>query len=395
MKTLFISNVFPSPVQQVKGLFNYEMLRALSQLDPVKVIAPISWFDCLRALPRGGWPAKCLARERLEIHHPTFYYPPKALRSQYGWFYWQSIRRTVRSVLESFRPDAVLGYWAHPDGEAAVRAARLAGVPAVVMVGGSDVLLLTRDSGRRRRIVQVLQAADLVIAVSDDIREKLQDFGIDRSKVHIVPRGVDASHFSPGCRREARQQLGIPAAGQMLLWVGRLVPVKGLDVLLHAFRTLAGQLPELRLYLVGEGPLRKALARTVAAWNLTDRVSFVGPIPKPQLADWYRAADLFVLPSRSEGVPNVLRECVACGTPFVASRVGGIPEAFPHWSDALVPPDEAGVLADKIQQKLVCPDKNLATGERPLSWAESAAATAALLRAAGKRMAKEEMAAVP
>jgi teichuronic acid biosynthesis glycosyltransferase TuaC len=392
MKTLFISNVFPNPVQRVKGLFNYEMLRALSRHGPVKVIAPISWFDRLKALPRGGWPAKSLVQEGLEIHHPTFYYPPKALRTQYGWFYWRSIRRTVRSVLASFRPDAVLGYWAHPDGEAAVRAGRLAGVPAGVMVGGSDVLLLTRDSRRRRRIVQVLQAADLVITVSDEIREKLHDFGIDRSKVHIVPRGVDAGHFSPGCRREARQRLDIPAEGEMLLWVGRLVPVKGLDVLLEAFRTLARRSPCLRLYLIGEGPLRKALARTVAAWNLTDRVTFVGPIPQAQLADWYRAADLFVLPSRSEGVPNVLRECVACGTPFVASRVGGIPEAFAHWSEALVPPGEPGLLAEKIQQKLGCPDMDLATEERPLSWAASAAAVARLLQAARN---PEAMAAVP
>src|SRR5947207_14900326 len=86
----------------------------------------------------------------LEVHYPCYDVSPRLFRRLYGSFLWWSVRGTVRRLLESSRPEAVLGYWAHPDGEVAVRVARMIGVPAVVMVGGSDVLLLTRHPSRRR-----------------------------------------------------------------------------------------------------------------------------------------------------------------------------------------------------------------------------------------------------
>ena len=105
-----------------------------------------------------------------------------------------------------------------------------------------------------------------------------------------------------------------------------MVPVKGLDILLQSLALLRSRDLDCHLYLVGDGPLRKQLMVQANVLGLSTRITFVGPKLHEELPAWYRAADLTVLPSRSEGLPNVLRESLACGTPFVASNVGGIVE---------------------------------------------------------------------
>jgi glycosyltransferase involved in cell wall biosynthesis len=157
------------------------------------------------------------------------------------------------------------------------------------------------------------------------------------------------------------------------LFVGRLVPVKGLDVLLDACAELARSGGRFRLCLVGDGPLRGSLEQRAGRLGLGGKVQFCGPRPHGQLPDWFRAADLFVLPSRSEGLPSVLLEATACGTPFVASRVGGIPEVAGPEGSRLVPPGDAGLLAVALADSLRG-GRGPARGQTPVrGWAQSAA----------------------
>src|SRR5207244_3718246 len=150
------------------------------------------------------------------------------------------------------------------------------------------------------------------------------------------------------------------------------------DVLLDACAALRHRRP-VRLYLVGDGPLRGRLEKAAGALGLADVVSFVGPRSHDELPDWYRAADLTVLPSRSEGLPNVLRESLACGTPFVASRVGGVPEVAEGAGCRLVPPGDAAALGDAIAEALV---RGGVAMNRPQvrDWAEAAHALFNLIR---------------
>jgi len=103
---------------------------------------------------------------------------------------------------------------------------------------------------------------------------------------------------------------------------------------------------------VGDGPLRRGLMAQTETHSLSTHITFVGPKLHDELGDWYRAADLTVLPSRSEGLPNVLRESLACGTPFVSTNVGGIPEIADPDCSLLVPPNDPQALADAIAQGL-------------------------------------------
>lgn len=373
-RLLLIANDFPNPYEPTKGVFNERMARALAADHEIRVLAPVSWVDEVSARLRGQAVARCVRpRHGVSIRYPRYYYTPRLLRRFYATFLWWSLRKTVRHLLAKRPPDAVLGYWAHPDGAVALRAAREAGVPGVIIVGGSDVLLLTRSNGRRRCILRVLNEADAVVAVSRHLKGKLIELGIPAAKVHVVLRGVDDAVFCPGDRGAARRKLGISENQRVLLWVGRMVPVKGVDVLLTACGRLHLQGFRFALYLIGEGPSQSALQAQTRALGLAEDVKFLGAVDHERLADWYRAANLTVLPSRSEGVPNVLRESLACGTPFVASRVGGIPEIANAANSRLVEPDNPERLADAIREALVSGDLGCPVSSDSATWAQSAA----------------------
>ncbi len=316
----------------------------------------------------------------LDVSYPRYWFAPKVLRSWYGWFYWQSIRRTARQLIRQRRPDAVVGYWAHPDGQAAERIAREIGAPAAVVIGGSDVLLLTRDPRRRQCVVDVLARADALVTVNRDLKRKILEYGIPDRKVHVWRQGIDGRWFHPGNRQDARNRLGLDPQARMLLWVGRMVPVKGLEILIDACGVLHGRGEEFHLYLVGDGPLRKALAGRVARLRLEAKVTFVGSRRPEHLGDWYRAADATVLSSRSEGLPNVLRESLACGTRFVASDVGGIAEIAGGTSSRLAPPGDARALADALGEALRDTSPTWLVEPNLVSWEQSARELADILR---------------
>jgi glycosyltransferase involved in cell wall biosynthesis len=373
MRILFLSSVYPRPYTRTRGVYCRSLCRALAERHEVRVVSPVGWLERLRhgRAAAGG--------EEPPAEFPCYFYPPKLLRSHHGWFMWQSVRRPVRRVLREFAPDCVLSYWLHPDGEVAVRAARPLGVPSAVLVGGSDALLLPRDPWRRRSIARVLREADALITVSRGLREKLLELGAPAERVHAVYQGIDRDLFCPGEQAAPRARLGLPAGRPALLWVGGMVPVKGLEVLLDACALLRGRGADFGVYLVGDGPLRPALAARAAARGLDGCVTFAGAKRQEELPDWYRAADLTVLSSWSEGIPNVLRESLACGTPFVSTRVGDVAEFCPEAAGNLVPPGDPAALADAIAQALARSGARPAL-PRPMTWGESAEEIAGLLR---------------
>jgi glycosyltransferase involved in cell wall biosynthesis/peptidoglycan/xylan/chitin deacetylase (PgdA/CDA1 family) len=377
MNILLVCNDFPNRWKPTKGVFNLNLARALAARHEVRVVAPIPWMEdvSFRSLAGKVTYGECNEpHDGLSVTHPRYYYPPRILRNQHDWFYWVSVRRTVQQILAKFRPDIVLGYWVHPDGAVACRIARHLRVPCGVIVGGSDVLILPRHPARRRCVVNTLNCVDAILTVNRHLRERVADLGVDPRKVHTWYQGVDKSRFFPGDRLAARQVLGLSASENLLLWVGRMVPVKGLDVLISAASELRNRGLSYRLCLVGDGPLRPSVEAAVANRGLAERITFLGALRPEQLPDWYRAADVMVLPSRSEGLPNVLRESLACGTPFVASDVGGIPEIARPGQDRLVPPEDPIALADALTETLASKREPRDRSFEAISWEESAEA---------------------
>lgn len=195
---------------------------------------------------------------------------------------------------------------------------------------------------------QVVEAADRLLANTDDEARALVDlYGADAERVVTVPPGVDLDLFRPGSKAAARARVGLPADAQVLLFVGRIQPLKAPDVLLRAAARMLAADPSLRRRLVvavvggpsGSGLAQpEALQRLASALGISEVVRFQPPVPRDELADWYRAADLTVVPSYNESFGLVAVESQACGTPVVASAVGGLTTA--------VAADVSGVLVE-------------------------------------------------
>ncbi len=345
MKLLLITSTFPTPRAPNQGVFNGLLVDALRTVHSVRVIAPIPWTTKIRASKEVSTDPRVL--------HPTFYYPPRIARWTYGFCYWKSIQSSLRTLTKDYTPDAVLGYWAHPDSDAAIRAARSLGVPAVVMVGGSDVRILAQSGMRRRAIQAVLQNANRVIAFSQDLARHVSALGVPLDRIEVVYRGVDRSLFCKGDRLQARHALHVEPDSIVVVWVGRLVDVKNPSMAIRAavqWKLHYGA--RFRLVIVGDGPLKSGMERLANQLNVYESCSFFGAIPHAELANWFRAANLTILTSHSEGVPNVLLESVACGTSFVATDVGGVSEIADPRADKLVPAGDDLALQEAVIAKL-------------------------------------------
>jgi D-inositol-3-phosphate glycosyltransferase len=175
---------------------------------------------------------------------------------------------------------------------------------------------------------EVINRAGCVVASTPaEAAELIEHYAADPERLCVSPPGVDHGRFHPGSRKDARAALGL-VEGPLVLFVGRIQPLKGLDVAVEALRLL--DVPDARLLVVGgpSGPRGAAeierLHDAVVSAGLTDRVEFRPPVPHADTPMLYRAADLLVVPSRSESFGLVAAEAQACGLPVVAARVGGL-----------------------------------------------------------------------
>jgi teichuronic acid biosynthesis glycosyltransferase TuaC len=356
VRLLLITSVFPSPRRPTKGTFNRELVSGLREAgDDVRVVVPVPWTDLLRTR-RSGKPERGAS-------YPLWWFPPRVGHSTHHHWMSRSLQARALRATRHWDPDLVLGYWTHPDGTVALELARRLGVPGVVLAGGSDIQLLTRDAARRRIIVETLRAADRVFTVGAPLRDAAIALGVAPEKVGILDRGVDRNRFFDAPPDLARQRLGLPCDRPIVLWVGRMVPVKGLDVLLESWSAVSRAPSHPLLLLIGDGDDRRALQRQAA--GLGDSVRFVGTVRHDALPDWYRAADCVVLPSRSEGIPNVLLEALACGTPFVASAVGGVSTLLEDASSTVPPDDPAALTAALLARVAMAPMSRRAHAEIP------------------------------
>jgi teichuronic acid biosynthesis glycosyltransferase TuaC len=381
MRILAITQCYPHPGHSGHCVSQSHQIRALARGNDVRLVVPVPWRGRLLH-QRPIDEEQCWNGDRLRICFPISWYPPKILRSYYGQFYLASIRKAVRRMVEDFNPEIIFACWAHPDGWAAVRIARHLGVPAVIKVIGSDVLVLGRRGRRRQVLAQTLRAADGVVAVSRDLAQHVIELGVDARKVHVVPEGIDVDLFSPGDQLAARAALGVPVDAKMLLFVGNLLLSKGAGVLIEACAKLASAGVRFSCYLVGRGRDESKLRAIANAQGVADRVIFAGPCHQQALANWYRASDVVTLPSFSEGIPNVLREALQCERPFVATRVGGIPEISDPAVSQLVNPGDAAELAQALEAMLASPPQVNETipARFNIPWSRSAEMVADLLQ---------------
>ena len=199
---------------------------------------------------------------------------------------------------------------------------------------------------RLRGETEVVSVADRLVANTDEeARQLVALYGADRAKVWTVNPGVDLSVFRPGSPTAARRRLGLPADGTVVVFAGRVQPLKAPDIVLRAAARLVRDEPELAagltLAFVG-GPSGTGRADPDGLTELARSLGIAGlvrlepPCPQPELADWYRAATVVMVPSYSESFGLVAVEAQACGTPVIAAAVGGLRTAVRHGESGLL-----------------------------------------------------------
>jgi glycosyltransferase involved in cell wall biosynthesis len=248
-----------------------------------------------------------------------------------------ALRRLLR------RADVVHSSLWGANAYARAAAASLRGRPAVVV---SERSVEELRSGDRRSVDRVLRAwTEEYIANSSDVaRFVARAHGVPLDRVSVIRNGVDRTVFFPPPHRPAH------GSSARLGTVGRLVPEKGVDVLLAAMPAILARRPA-TLTVVGDGPERRTLETRARALP----VAFAGELRSPSdVASFLRGLDVFVMPSRWEGLPNAVLEALACGVPVVASDVSGMAEAA-EGRALLVPPGKPAALADAVCRTLESP----------------------------------------
>jgi teichuronic acid biosynthesis glycosyltransferase TuaC len=381
MNILFLSQVFPDAAAPVRGTFNLELCRALAAEHKVQAISPRTWTERLARGWRGVKAGTAVEAAGVTAQYPTFWYLPRVNLHRSGAALERSIRSAARSIAKDGLPDVVLSYWAHPEGETGLELARSWSVPSVCIVGGSDVLLLPKSNRKRRdRIVRVLTESDAIITVSDGLRKACLELGASPERVRTIYQGVDTRLFRSGDKVQARKLLRISPHLPSYVWVGRLADVKNVDLILEAAALLFRAGGGFRVYIVGGGPEESRLRQLSTCYGLDGFVEFVGPVEPDRLPDWYRAADATLLTSRSEGLPNVLRESLACGTPFISTNVGSIAEIARPEVSLLIPPDDSRALVLAMERILAPHFREAAERHQARTWTDCAADIAALVR---------------
>lgn len=242
-----------------------------------------------------------------------------------------SATRAARSLLANGGFDVVHVHWVIPNGPIG-RLATRGRLPLVVSLHGSDVAVSERSRAIGRATRWTFERAAAVTAPSGDLLERARERGA-RGLLELVSYGADVAAFSPpshaGARMRAR--LGLAADDIVVAGIGRLIPVKGFEYLVEAHARGVGDMPRLRLVLVGDGALREQLARRAGELGVADSVIMVGTASREEIPAYLAASDIVVVPSiRHEGyvdgLPNVALEAMAAGLPLVASSVGGLPD---------------------------------------------------------------------
>ncbi|MCL4078790.1 glycosyltransferase [Coriobacteriia bacterium Es71-Z0120] len=345
LRGVLLSKSFPNPAEPIRGLFVEEQMRATADAVVWSVVAPVPYVP------------KVLARifdepyikgsgsiDGASVRYPRYPVVPRRLAHR---LVPGAIARTADKAFRAAKMEVdaqfVHAHELFTGGGAARRLCARTGLPFVVTAHGQDLYSNLRRPAWHREVEQAVRAAAAVVCVSRRLADDaVRLVGADPAKVVVVPNTYDTGRF----RFVERSRAGAPR----FVAVGRLVPEKGHDVLLDAFASVASAIDGARLTIVGDGVKRAALEARARELGLEASVRFAGALAGRALAAELANADVFVLPSRSEGFGVVLVEAMATGLPVVATRCGGPEDIVTPRAGILVEAGDAEDLAHGMRE---------------------------------------------
>lgn len=378
LRVLSLSTLYPNTLTPNFGVFVERQMQAVAKRGDVDLVMinplgippfPLSLHPRYRALAslpqaerRGG----------VEVLHPRFRLIPSIGARR-------NARAEARAVLPLARAlhaeapfDIVDAQFFYPDGPAAVTIGKALGLPVSIKARGADIHHWGTAPATREQILAAALTADGLLAVSQGLVEDMVALGMPRERIAVHRTGLNADLFRPYDRRMCRDRLDLPRGAQVLATVGALIPRKGQRFAIEALEHLPGAI----LLLAGAGADDNALRSLAERLGVAERVRFLGAVPHDELPVVLNAADVFVLPTASEGLANVWVEALACGTPVVTTPIPGAQELLtdPAWG-RMVPRDGAAI-ADAVRGLLATPPspESVQVAVAGFSWQANAAA---------------------
>lgn len=359
LRVLTLSTLFPNALQPTLGVFVERQTIGLAERPDValEVVSPVGlppWPLSLHPhyAPRRRLPAEEVWKG-LKVHRPRFSPFPARLQPE-------AIARAVRPIAEAFRPDVIDAEFFWPDGPAAMHLARALRVPFSVKARGADIHHWAGRPGIGAQIAKAAKAAGGLLAVSAALKADMAALGIPAERIRVHHTGVDPGLFHPGAG--PAPDFGRP----LVVTVGALIPRKRPELVLEVAR----RVPEATFLFVGDGPERARLERAAGP-----NVRFAGARPHEALPGFLAAADVMLLPSRSEGLANVWVEALACGTPLVVTDAGGAREVVTSPEAGRIVAPEPDAVAEAVRALLDSrPDREVVRrAAESFSWQRNAA----------------------
>ena len=381
MRILTLSTLFPAASRPNFGIFVERQTAALTSVRDfaVTVINPIGVAP---------WPLSLVGEKarlgdlhneqwgELDVYRPRFTAIPKIGGRLNPGMIARAVLPLVKRLHAEIGFDLIDAEFFYPDGPAAMQLSAALGIPFTIKARGADIHYWSQQSGCLNQILAAADNAAGLLAVSGALKADMVAFGMDADKIMVHHTGLDQSRFVPRDRAAEKAKLGI--AGPLILSVGALIPRKGQDLLIAALPAL----PDAMLMLAGQGTSESDYRALAARLGVADRVSFLGSVPHDDLPALFAAADVMALVSSSEGLANAWVEALACGTPIVASDVGGIRELVKSPDAGRIVARNPEAIAAAINDILAGPPSReaVAANVSAFSWDENARQLAAFFR---------------
>lgn len=327
---LVITNLYPVPWAPNRASFNKQQFDLIAEVQPVSIIILLGWKEWLSH--------RHLCQSIENVKYCPYFYVPRFGRRLVPFFQWLSLLFCLPWIKRK-SPSALLASWGFPDAVAAAMLNSKLKLPFFIKVHGTDVNENTAFTARSSLMKKWLNKAKVIFCASKALSERLEEVGLENRRLKVNYNGVNRDIFYPLEQR---------ANGQSFIFVGSLIETKGCNELLSAFIEVTKKHPNATLDIIGEGPLKTALQEKITQCELKAKVRLLGSLPLIDVARAVRAANVLVLPSYREGVPNVLLESFASATPVIATDVGGIPEVVNDDVGLLVPAKSEKKLASAM-----------------------------------------------
>ena len=324
MNVLTITTLYPNALEPRHGIFIKNRFLALDKLEGFnrKVIAPVPHCPPLRKIFKKYQRYENLPeyddQNGIDVYHPKYMTLPGGYLIDNAESMAKAAEETIEQIYKDDNSfDLVDGQFLYPDGVAASLVAKAHKKPLILTARGSDVNYWMEDKKAREKILQAIDYATKVICVSRALKETLLSYGVKDSKLAVIYNGVDPKCFNTKAKIN-------PLREKYFLTVGNLVPLKGHHITLNTFF----EMPKKRLIMVGNGEQRRDLKKQAKELGIHGRVQMIKHLDQEKLAEFYAGATATILMSSMEGMPNIVLESLAVGTPVVATNVGGIPEVI-------------------------------------------------------------------